>query len=276
MIVAGVVAQHAVAPRDLAVVAVLGPDERLDERVPRRLAAGHQPRELAPRVQAVGRRDDRVEPVAPAQLVLGEAEQLAALAVDELHAAPRVEHDDQRRRHLEVALRAVPLLRQPALRLDRRGHVRERHDHARTRTGALAQRPRVDPDPLLAPHRHAADRPALVTRERAQRLARTERPPVALVDDPEVRQERRGQPAGEVLVGEIQDPQGRRVPGRRAQRGIRDDHTLFKSFNNDARERLGLMGRLTCTRLTRVESPALRHVLPVHRRPGSGVEDLAA
>ena len=103
-----VVAQRAVAPRDLAVVAVLGPDERL-ERVARRLDAGDQAREGAARVEAVGGRDDRVEPVAPAQLVLGEAEQLAALAVDELDVAARVEDDDEGRGDLEVALRAVAL-----------------------------------------------------------------------------------------------------------------------------------------------------------------------
>ena len=60
----------------------------------------------------------------PSELVLLEAEQLAALAVDELDAARVVEDDHERAGDVQVALRAVALLAQAALGGDRLAHRR--------------------------------------------------------------------------------------------------------------------------------------------------------
>ena len=86
--------------------------------------AGHQAHEREAGVEAIGGRHDGAEPVAPEQLVLVEAEQLAALAVDELDPARVVEDDHERAGDVQVALRAVALLAQAALGEDRPAHRR--------------------------------------------------------------------------------------------------------------------------------------------------------
>ncbi len=140
---AGLVAQRRVAPGDLAVVAVLGADEGL-EAVARRLDAGDQAGEGAAGVEAVGGGHDGVEPVAAAEVVFGEAQQLAALAVDELDVAALVEDDDQGAGDLEVALRAVALLAQGALGGDGPRDVGEGEDDARARAAGGVERSGVD------------------------------------------------------------------------------------------------------------------------------------
>ena len=120
---AGAVVEDRVAPGDRARLAAAGLHERLEARA-RGVDAGHQAHEREAGVEAIGGRHDGAEPVAPEQLVLVEAEQLAALTVDELDPARVVEDDHERAGDVQVALRAIALQAQAALGEDRPAHRR--------------------------------------------------------------------------------------------------------------------------------------------------------
>ncbi len=180
--------------------------------------------------------------------MLGEAEQLAALAVDELDAAVGVEHDDELRDDLEVALRAVALLAQAAGRLDRGGHVGDgRDDAAAVGPVGAADRAREDRDPALGPAgrgaaQRRADRRALAQRAPRRVVVLGER--LAVVVAQTGTRERRHAARAHVVERDAEDPQRARVPAQRREVGVEHDDALLEAVDDRAREPLGRAQRL--------------------------------
>jgi len=159
----------------------------------------------------------------------------------QLDPAEMVQDDDQRARHLQVALGAVAFLAQAALHLHRRGDVGERAHHRARGPGGRRDRPRQQRQPLLACRRRAPQQRAgaagVVHRPRDRVVLARHRAPIAL-GDLAVAEKRCGEPM-QLACLEAQDRERRGIPGHGAQTGVRDDDALLQALDDRAAQLLG-------------------------------------
>ena len=143
--------------------------------------AGQELAEQLTRRGALVGRHDQPEPARTGELVLPVAEHVAGAAVHEADLAALVQHDDHRRRHVEIALCARLALGERALRAAELGDVHE-HALAADRLAALVTDhvvplPHPDDAPVGGDHAELV----LVVRARVEALDLRSEHPLAIV-----------------------------------------------------------------------------------------------